>query len=90
MAYLETKPECFYWTLPGVVTGGRAQVLLKSHHVRPGIPGVNGGVGAPHLVGASHMHDAGMVVVALEEYASTLGPGVFYKLYLILSIRLIR
>jgi len=42
-AYLATKSECFYWTLPGVVTGGRAQVLLKSQRVQPGGQVVNGG-----------------------------------------------
>ncbi len=41
---------------------------------------------------ASHKEDAGLEleVVALEESASTLEPGVFYKIFLILSIQLIR
>ena len=77
MACLETKPECFYWTLPGVVTGGGAQELLKSQHVRPGILGVNGGLGLLQMVVASHMHNAGMAFVALEESTFTLGPGAF-------------
>jgi hypothetical protein len=40
------------------------------------------GRGPLQLVVASHMEDAGLEVVALEESASTLGPGVYYKLYL--------
>jgi hypothetical protein len=36
------------------------------------------------------MEDAGIEVVALEESTFTLGLDAFYKLYLILSIRLIR
>ena len=59
------------------MTGGRALVLLKSQHVRPGVLGFNGGLGPLRLVVASHMHDAGMAVVALEKSASTLEPGVF-------------
>ena len=35
------------------------------------------------MVVASHKEDAGLEVVALEESASTLGPGAYYKLYLV-------
>ena len=48
------------------------------------------GRGPLQLVVASHMQDVGMEIVALEESASTLEPGVFYKKFLILSIQLIR
>ncbi len=42
------------------------------------------------LVVANHMQNAGMEVVAPEGAASTLEPGAFYKLYLSLSILIIR
>ncbi len=40
------------------------------------------GRGPLQLVVASHMQNAGMELVALEESASTLEPGVFYKSFL--------
>ncbi|UCD81361.1 MAG: FAD-dependent oxidoreductase [Desulfobacterales bacterium] len=61
------------WTLPGVMTAGGAQVLLKSQRVRPGRRVLLAGTGPLPLVVANQMLDAGMEVVALTESASTLG-----------------
>jgi NADPH-dependent 2,4-dienoyl-CoA reductase/sulfur reductase-like enzyme len=61
------------WTLPGVMTAGGAQVLLKSQRVRPGRRVLLAGTGPLPLVVANQMLDAGMEVVALAESASTSG-----------------
>ena len=61
------------WTLPGVLTAGGAQVLLKSQRVRPGHRVLLAGSGPLQLVVANQMLDAGMEVVALAESASPLG-----------------
>lgn len=60
------------WTLPGVMTAGGAQVLLKSQRVRPGNRALLAGTGPLQLVVANQMLDAGMEVVALAESASLL------------------
>ena len=60
------------WTLPGVMTAGGAQVLLKSQRVRPGHRALLAGTGPLQLVVANQMLDAGMEVVALAESASLL------------------
>jgi NADPH-dependent 2,4-dienoyl-CoA reductase/sulfur reductase-like enzyme len=60
------------WTLPGVMTAGGAQVLLKSQRVRPGNRVLLAGTGPLQLVVANQMLDAGMEVVALAESASML------------------
>ncbi|MEJ2169703.1 MAG: FAD-dependent oxidoreductase [Desulfobacterales bacterium] len=60
------------WTLPGVMTAGGAQVLLKSQRVRPGHRVLMAGTGPLPLVVANQMLDAGMEVVALAESACTL------------------
>jgi len=60
------------WTLPGVMTAGGAQVLLKSQRIRPGNRVLLAGTGPLQLVVANQMLDAGMDVVALVESASTL------------------
>jgi NADPH-dependent 2,4-dienoyl-CoA reductase/sulfur reductase-like enzyme len=61
------------WTLPGVMTAGGAQVLLKSQRVRPGGRVLLAGTGPLPLVVANQMLNAGMEVVALAESAATLG-----------------
>jgi NADPH-dependent 2,4-dienoyl-CoA reductase/sulfur reductase-like enzyme len=61
------------WTLPGVMTAGGAQVLLKSQRVRPGRRVLLAGTGPLQLVVANQMLDAGMEVVALAESASNIG-----------------
>jgi NADPH-dependent 2,4-dienoyl-CoA reductase/sulfur reductase-like enzyme len=61
------------WTLPGVMTAGGAQVLLKSQRLRPGRRVLLAGTGPLPLVVANQMLDAGLDVVALSESASMLG-----------------
>jgi NADPH-dependent 2,4-dienoyl-CoA reductase/sulfur reductase-like enzyme len=61
------------WTLPGVMTAGGAQVLLKSQRLRPGRRVLLAGTGPLPLVVANQMLDAGLNVVALSESASMLG-----------------
>jgi len=60
------------WTLPGVMTAGGAQVLLKSQRIRPGRRVLLAGTGPLQLVVANQMLDAGMEVVALAESAPTM------------------
>ncbi len=60
------------WTLPGVMTAGGAQVLLKSQRVRPGSRVLLAGTGPLQLVVANQMLDAGMHVVAVAESSSML------------------
>jgi len=57
------------WTLPGVMTAGGAQVLLKSQRVRPGRRVLLAGTGPLQLVIANQMLDAGMEVAAVAESA---------------------
>ena len=59
------------WTLPGVMTAGGAQVLIKSQQVRPGNRVLLAGTGPLQLVVANQMLNAGMEVVAVAESAST-------------------
>jgi NADPH-dependent 2,4-dienoyl-CoA reductase/sulfur reductase-like enzyme len=61
------------WTLPGVMTAGGGQVLIKGQRVRPGRRVLLAGTGPLQLVVANQMLDAGMEVVALVESASILG-----------------
>ena len=61
------------WTLPGVMTAGGAQVLIKSQRVRPGHRVLLAGTGPLQLVVANQMLNAGMDVVALAESTSMLG-----------------
>ncbi len=61
------------WTLPGVMTAGGAQVLLKSQRVRPGRRVLLAGCGPLQLVVANQMLDAGMDVVAVAESNTTTG-----------------
>jgi thioredoxin reductase/bacterioferritin-associated ferredoxin len=59
------------WTLPGVMTAGGAQVLIKSQRVRPGNRVLLAGTGPLQLVVANQMLDAGMDVIAVAESASS-------------------
>ena len=61
------------WTLPGAMTAGGAQVLIKSQRVRPGQRVLLAGMGPLQLVVANQMLAAGMEVVALAESTSMLG-----------------
>ena len=57
------------WTLPGVMTCGGAQVLIKSQWVRPGRRVLVAGTGPLLLVVANQLLDAGVEVVAVAEVA---------------------
>ena len=61
------------WTLPGAMTAGGAQLLLKSQRVRPGRRVLLAGSGPLQLVVANQMLDAGMDVVAVAESNTTTG-----------------
>ncbi|MFJ9024372.1 FAD-dependent oxidoreductase [Streptomyces sp. NPDC102259] len=64
------------WTLPGVVTAGGAQALLKGGLVLPGRTAVVAGTGSLLLPVATGLAAAGARVVALVESA---GPGDFVR-----------
>ncbi|WP_329222470.1 NAD(P)/FAD-dependent oxidoreductase [Streptomyces sp. NBC_01485] len=64
------------WTLPGVVTAGGAQALLKGGLVLPGRTAVVAGTGPLLLPVATGLAAAGARVVALVESA---GPGNFVR-----------
>jgi NADPH-dependent 2,4-dienoyl-CoA reductase/sulfur reductase-like enzyme len=55
------------WTLPGVMTAGGAQVLLKSQRVIPGQRVLLAGSGPLQLVVANQMLDAGIDIAAIAE-----------------------
>ena len=55
------------WTLPGVMTAGGAQVLVKTMRIRPGQRALVTGTGPLLLVVANQLHEAGVEVVAVLE-----------------------
>lgn len=55
------------WTLPGVMTAGGAQALVKTMRVRPGRRALVAGTGPLLLVVASQLHKVGVEVVAVLE-----------------------
>ncbi len=55
------------WTLPGVLTAGGAQVLMKTMRVRPGERAVVSGTGPLLLVVANQLHHAGVRVEAVLD-----------------------
>jgi len=58
------------WTLPGVMTAGGVQVLIKTMQVKPGRRALVAGTG-PLIVGvAKRLHEIGVEVVAVLEAAS--------------------
>jgi D-hydroxyproline dehydrogenase subunit alpha len=57
------------WTLPGVITAGGAQNLLKSQGVLPGLRAVVAGTGPLLLVVADSLRRAGATVVEVLEAA---------------------
>jgi NADPH-dependent 2,4-dienoyl-CoA reductase/sulfur reductase-like enzyme len=59
------------WTLPGVMTPGCAQLLVKTMHVLPGRRALVAGTGPFLLVVADQLQRAGVEVVALVEAART-------------------
>jgi hydrogen cyanide synthase HcnB len=55
------------WTLPGVLTAGGAQTLMKSMRVKPGDRALVAGTGPLLMVVANQLHHAGVKVVAVLE-----------------------
>src|SRR5579875_3586354 len=55
------------WTLPGVMTAGGAQSLVKTMGVRPGRRALVSGTGPLIFVVANQLHKAGVQVVAVLE-----------------------
>lgn len=55
------------WTLPGVITAGGAQTLVKTLRIRPGRRALVAGTGPLLLVVANQLHKAGVEVVAVLE-----------------------
>ena len=55
------------WTLPGVLTAGGAQALMKTMRVRPGDRALVAGTGPLLLVVANQLHHAGVRVAAVLE-----------------------
>jgi NADPH-dependent 2,4-dienoyl-CoA reductase/sulfur reductase-like enzyme len=58
------------WTLPGVMTPGAAQGLVKTMGVRPGKRALIAGTGPFLLVVADQLHRAGVEIVGVVELAS--------------------
>ncbi len=61
------------WTLPGVMTTGAAQTLLKEQRILPGQQIVLAGTGPLQLIVAAALVEAGANVVAVLEGASLAG-----------------
>ena len=61
------------WTLPGVMTAGGAQALLKSQRVRPGRRVLLAGTGPLQLVVARQMLDAGIEVLGVSDSDAIVG-----------------
>lgn len=55
------------WTLPGVMTAGGVQTLVKTMQVKPGRRALVAGTGPLLLVVANQLHNAGVEVVAVLE-----------------------
>jgi len=62
------------WTLPGFMTTGAAQTLLRSYQIAPGSRVLLGGNGPLNLQVAAELVRAGVKVVALVEAAARPGP----------------
>lgn len=70
------------WTLPGVMTAGGAQSLVKTLHVQPGRRALVAGTGPLLLVAANQLHSAGVEVVAVLEAGRPIwSPGVLPKIW---------
>ncbi len=55
------------WTLPGVMTAGGAEILVKTMQVHPGQRALVAGTGPLLLVVANQLHKVGVTVVAVLE-----------------------
>lgn len=70
------------WTLPGVLTAGGAQGLVKTMRVVPGRRALVAGTGPLLLVVANQLHQAGVEVVAVVEAGRpTWSPRAFGKVW---------
>jgi hydrogen cyanide synthase HcnB len=68
------------WTLPGVLTAGGAQALMKTMRVRPGDRALVAGTGPLLLVVAGQLRHAGVKVVGvLEAGRSAYRPGLLRR-----------
>ncbi len=68
------------WTLPGFMTTGAAQTLLRSYQIAPGRRVLLGGNGPLNLQVAAELVRAGIKVVALVEAAARPGPRMLASL----------
>jgi thioredoxin reductase len=65
------------WTLPGVITAGGTQALMKTMRIRPGEQALVAGTGPLLMVVAGQLHHAGVRVMAvLEAGRSAFTPGM--------------
>lgn len=62
------------WTLPGIMTTGAAQTLLRAYQTSPGQRVLVAGNGPLNLQVARELSDAGVQVVAVAELARAPGP----------------
>jgi NADPH-dependent 2,4-dienoyl-CoA reductase/sulfur reductase-like enzyme len=70
------------WTLPGVMTAGGVQTLVKTMGVRPGRRALVAGTGPLLLVLANQLHEVGVEVVAvLEAGRPRITPGLLSALW---------
>ena len=74
------------WTLPGVISAGGAQSLVKTQRVLPGKKILLSGTGPLQLVLANQLISAGAEVVAVLEASSTMGFKHLTKLWKNLSL----
>ena len=63
------------WTLPGVLTAGAAQTIVKAHRVTPGERLLFAGSGPLALAFPAQLHHYGVNVVAALEAGPAPGPG---------------
>ncbi len=60
------------WDLPGVITAGAAQVMLKNQGILPGKRAIVSGTGPLQLAAASNLIEAGSQVIAVLECSHNL------------------
>ena len=64
------------WTLPGVMTAGAGQIMVKNQHISPGQRVVVAGSGPLHLSLAAYLVHAGVKVVGFYHTPVTLGDAI--------------
>jgi NADPH-dependent 2,4-dienoyl-CoA reductase/sulfur reductase-like enzyme len=70
------------WTLPGVLTAGAAQTIVKTHRVTPGRNVLFAGSGPLALAFPAQLHHYGVNVVAALEAGRAPGPAALARLAL--------